>query len=149
MYRAFDVTVRRHLDPVWHRLSPATRQLVGDLHTLRQLLHALLSYDSVSFYEYLETILASNAPTSEPGAPQRQSQWLMSDEANMIFHEARARLWQEKQDDEGMSFELEELPKWKLLAKVLDEVEQDIYRDDSSSSHTLSLIHISEPTRPY
>lgn len=146
MYRAFDVTVRRHLDPVWHRLSPATRQLVGDLYTLRQLLHALLSYDSVSFYEYLETILASNAPTSEPGAPQRQSQWLMSDEANLIFHEARARLWQEKQDDEGMSFELEELPKWKLLAKVLDEVEQDIYRDDSSSSHTILIMVQSERT---
>ena len=70
----------------------------------------------------------------------------MSDEANMIFHEARARLWQEKQDDEGMSFELEELPKWKLLAKVLDEVEQDIYRDDSSSSHTILIMVQSERT---
>lgn len=147
MYRAFDYTVRRHLDPVWHRLSPATKQLVSDLYTLRQLLHALLSYDPVSFHEYLETILASNSHSSEPGAHQRQSQWLMSDASNIIFHEARARLWTEQSDgDGGMNFEPEELPKWKLLAEVLDEIEQEIYRDDTSSSQTILIMVNSDRT---
>ena len=38
MHRAFDLSVRRQLEPVWHRLGPNTRQLVGDLSTLRSLL---------------------------------------------------------------------------------------------------------------
>ena len=38
IFRAFDVVVRRQLDPIWHRVSAKTKQLVGDLTTLRNLL---------------------------------------------------------------------------------------------------------------
>lgn len=38
IFRAFDVMVRRQLDPIWHRVSAKTKQLVGDLTTLRNLL---------------------------------------------------------------------------------------------------------------
>lgn len=147
MYRAFDVAVRRQLEPVWHRLSPSTKQLVGDLNTLRHLLHALLSYDSVSFYIYLETILASNAPSTEAGAFQRQSQWLMTDAANIIFHEARARIWGERQECGDTELVLEELPKWKLLVDVLYEIEQDIYTNSSATSnHTILIMAKSDRT---
>jgi DNA excision repair protein ERCC-4 len=37
-FRAFDSMVRRQLDPVWHKVGPKTKQLVGDLTTLRNLL---------------------------------------------------------------------------------------------------------------
>ena len=37
-FRAFDQVVRRQLDPVWHKVGPKTKQLVGDLATLRSLL---------------------------------------------------------------------------------------------------------------
>ena len=118
MHRAFDVTVRRQLDPVWHRLAPSTKQLVADLGTLRTLLHYLISYDAVSFHTYLETILAANA--GEPGR-QRQSAWLLSDASNIVFREAQRRVWHET--SEGTTeLTLEEPPKWKLLLDVLDEV---------------------------
>lgn len=123
MHRAFDVAVRRQLDPVWHRLAPSTKQLVADLGTLRTLLHYLLSYDAVSFYTYLETVLAAN--TNDAGRP-RQSAWLMTDASNVIFSEARRRLWRET--NEGtVELVLEEPPKWKLLLEVLDEIEQEVY----------------------
>lgn len=123
MHRAFDVTVRRQLDPVWHRLAPSTKQLVADLGTLRTLLHYLISYDAVSFHTYLETILAANA--GEPGR-QRQSAWLLSDASNIVFREAQRRVWHET--SEGTTeLTLEEPPKWKLLLDVLDEVEQEVH----------------------
>ena len=37
-FRSFDMVVRRILDPVWHKVGPRTKQLVGDLATLRRLL---------------------------------------------------------------------------------------------------------------
>ena len=37
-FRSFDAIVRRQLDPVWHKVGPRTKQLVGDLATLRNLL---------------------------------------------------------------------------------------------------------------
>ena len=41
-FRSFDIVVRRILDPVWHKVGPRTKQLVGDLATLRRLLAYLL-----------------------------------------------------------------------------------------------------------
>lgn len=38
LHRAFDVIVRRQLDPVWHRLSYRTRQIVNDLTVLKSIL---------------------------------------------------------------------------------------------------------------
>ncbi|KAL4403163.1 DNA repair protein Rad16 [Malassezia pachydermatis] len=149
MHKSFDMIIRRQLDPVWHRLSPAIKQLVGDLSTLRSLLQALLSYDSVSFYVYLETILASNAPT-EPGARSHPSPWLLSDASNTIFREARDRIWRQRSDRAGdIEFVLEAPPKWSLLMKVMHEIEQDIYRHDeagTSSNYTILIMADSEKT---
>ena len=149
LYRAFDVLVRRQLEPVWHRISPGTKQLVGDLSTLRSLLHYLLTYDPISFYAFLETIVAANS-SSESGSRPRQSPWLLSDAADVIFREARGRLWKgdlrdarhateapvdEVEDAElsspfiprALQLVLEEPPKWRLLLEVLDEIEQTTY----------------------
>jgi DNA excision repair protein ERCC-4 len=37
-FKSFDALVRRQLDPIWHQVSSASKQLVGDLKILRQLL---------------------------------------------------------------------------------------------------------------
>ena len=38
LHRSFDLIIRRQLDPVWHRTSFKTRQIVGDLAVLRSML---------------------------------------------------------------------------------------------------------------
>lgn len=52
----------------------------------------LLSYDAITFHSYLETILASS--NSGPNGPkQNHSPWLLSDAANVIFKNAKARCY--------------------------------------------------------
>lgn len=38
LHRNFDVSIRRQLDPMWHRVSFRTRQIVSDLTDLRNIL---------------------------------------------------------------------------------------------------------------
>jgi len=38
LHKSFDVIVRRQLDPVWHRISWKTKQIVNDLTVLRRIL---------------------------------------------------------------------------------------------------------------
>ena len=38
IYRSFDGIVRQQLDPIWHRVSVRSKQLIGDIKTLRKLL---------------------------------------------------------------------------------------------------------------
>lgn len=143
MHRSFDVSIRRQLEPVWHRLGPNTRQLVGDLSTLRHLLHYLLSYDAVNFYTVLESIIASN--TGQDGSKQQMPQWLMCPAADMLFREARARLWTGEIQrglpykksrntfvPNGIELVLEEPPKWRLLLEILNEIEQSIYANENT-----------------
>nr|CDI54021.1 related to RAD1-component of the nucleotide excision repairosome [Melanopsichium pennsylvanicum 4] len=53
----------------------------------------LLTYDCVTFNTYLETILASSTTTSKGTTRQNQSAWLFMDAANVIFHEAKRRVY--------------------------------------------------------
>lgn len=53
----------------------------------------LLTYDCVTFNSYLETILASSTTTAKGTARQNQSAWLFMDAANVIFHEAKKRVY--------------------------------------------------------
>lgn len=38
LHRNFDVSIRRQLDPIWHRVTFRTRQIVSDLSDLRSIL---------------------------------------------------------------------------------------------------------------
>lgn len=38
LHKSFDVIIRRQLDPIWHRVSYRTRQIVNDLTVLRSIL---------------------------------------------------------------------------------------------------------------
>ena len=144
LHKQFDLVVRRQLDPVWHRVSWKTKQIVNDLTVLRGMLHTLLTYDAVAFNRHLDTILAAHSPP--PGSTrQNQSPWLFLDAAHTIFDTAKRRVYSGKTAGNGgddMEFlrpVLEEQPKWAILAEVLEEIDRDLYfnpvvRDDSNGS---------------
>lgn len=144
LHRSFDTIVRRQLDPVWHRTSFKTRQIVRDLSLLRTILHSLLTFDAVSFHKYLDTVLAASQPP--PGSTrQNMSPWLFLDAAHTMFDTAKRRVYTGKitessaKEQDGLNAVLEEMPKWALLAEILEEIERDMYfnpqqSDDSSGS---------------
>lgn len=145
LHRSFDAIVRRQLDPVWHRTSYRTRQIVRDLGMLRSILHSLLMLNAVDFHKYLDTVLAASQP-QQGSNRQNQSPWLFLDAAHTLFDSAKRRVYTGRISDgittseiDGLNPVLEELPKWGLLAEILEEIERDVYfhpqtQDDSSGS---------------
>ncbi|PWN35969.1 uncharacterized protein FA14DRAFT_146072 [Meira miltonrushii] len=138
IFPRFERVIRQQLDAVWHKISPKSKRLVADLKLLRTMLDYLLSYDAVRFQEYLETILLSQHNPANPNQATNydRSQWLTMDAANVIFKEAKARVYRAQDANSskrpswlppGIETTLEELPKWRLLREVLDEIEQDIH----------------------
>ncbi|KAF5580505.1 DNA excision repair ERCC-4 [Fusarium subglutinans] len=145
LLKNFDIMVRRQLDPNWHRVSWKTKQIVNDLTVLRTMLNSILAYDAVSFLQHLDTIHAAHSPP--PGSTrQTQSPWLFLDAAQTIFDTARRRVYSASAKDaaredniDSLRPVLEELPKWALLAEVLEEIDRDLYfeppvRDDSNGT---------------
>jgi DNA excision repair protein ERCC-4 len=147
LHKDFDIIVRRQLDPVWHRISWRSKQIVSDLTVLRGLLNSLLTYDAVSFQRLLDTVHAAHSPP--PGSMrQNQSPWLFLDAAQAIFTASKRRLYTGKinsnSSEDGTPLDalhpvLEELPKWSQLAAILKEIDEDLYfnptlRDDSNGT---------------
>ncbi|SPO00013.1 probable MUS-38 protein, involved in nucleotide excision repair [Cephalotrichum gorgonifer] len=149
LLKNFDVIIRRQLDPNWHRVSWRTRQIVNDLTVLRGMLHSILAYDAVSFLQHLDTVHAAHAPA--PGSTrQNESPWLFLDAAQTIFETARTRVYAAAGRATAAAAAadgnidilrpvLEELPKWAVLADVLEEIDRDLYfepptRDESSGT---------------
>ncbi|MBW0466646.1 hypothetical protein O181_006361 [Austropuccinia psidii MF-1] len=100
LHRSFDNIIRTHLNPIWHRVSPKTRQLVSDLTTLRKLLSYLLSFDCVMFYRFLETILFANSSNqTSTSVKQNESPWLFTSAADTIFSVAKNRVYIKTLDD--------------------------------------------------
>ncbi|CCJ30420.1 unnamed protein product [Pneumocystis jirovecii] len=133
LHKSFDIMIRRQLDFHWHLVSQKTKQLLSDLTTLRHILHYLLSYDCVSFYKILETILIAESSTSEI-EKREQSPWLLLDAANTIFKLAKERVYKkvvpEKiyvQESYGSILPvLENQPKWDVLREIMHEIETEI-----------------------
>ncbi|KAI5464163.1 DNA repair endonuclease XPF [Mariannaea sp. PMI_226] len=145
LLKNFDVMVRRQLDPNWHRVSWKTKQIVNDLTVLRTMLNSILTYDAVSFLQHLDMIHAAHSPP--PGSTrQNQSPWLFLDAAQTIFDTARRRVYSasakaaaRESNIDTLRPVLEELPKWALLAEVLEEIDRDLYfeppiKDDSNGT---------------
>ncbi|PNS14061.1 DNA repair protein rad16 [Sphaceloma murrayae] len=151
LHKNFDAIVRRQLNPVWHRTSFRTKQIVRDLALLRSILHYLLSFDAVSFCRYLDTVLAASTPP--PGSNrQNQSPWLFLDAAHTIFDTSKRRVYTGKVEGQKLHAAhgipdslhpvLEELPKWALLAEILDEIERDMYFNPSPQDSSNATILI-------
>lgn len=108
-FKSFDAVVRRQLDPVWHQVGPRTKQLVSDLATLRRLLIYLLTYDALAFHAYLETLIASQATTSNGATRQNHSLWMLTDAADIIFRTAKRRCYTLSKKSADRSSDLSEL----------------------------------------
>ncbi|KAF7913238.1 hypothetical protein BELL_0545g00090 [Botrytis elliptica] len=146
LHKQFDMVIRRQLDPVWHRVSWKTKQIVNDLTVLRGMLHSLLTYDAVSFNRHLDMILAAHQPPAG-STRQNQSPWLFLDAAHTVFDTAKRRVYTGKatrtDDVDSLKPVLEEQPKWSVLAEVLDEIDRDLYFNpvplDDSNGTTLIM----------
>jgi DNA excision repair protein ERCC-4 len=137
----FDRAITKVLEPVWHRLSPQTRQLVTDLKTLRTLFNALLSFDCVSFWGLLNSIQSMSTASRYP------AMWLLDPSADVIYKKAKERVYRlakpihfgrdENSQENSLVLHavLEENPKWKLLKEVLQEIiETHCQQNDESET---------------
>ena len=143
----FDAAIRRQLEPDWHRLSPATKQLVQDLRTLRSLLQTcLLQYDCVTFWRVLNSLKTLSAASRVP------SLWLLTPAANVLFRHAKERLYRlvRSEKEEGpwrLETILEENPKWKLLQQVLQEIHDKHKQQQSTNASDTRIHHHPHPHR--
>jgi DNA excision repair protein ERCC-4 len=145
-FRAFDYVLRSQLDPMWHRVSAKTKNLIQDLKIIRKLLSYLTCYDCVTFHSFIETLVAAAAPSSVFKA-EPSSSWLLLDAAQVAIASARKRVYRQKkkraslpasQNKTEMEPVLEHQPKWKILLDVLKEIhEERASLEDDGESLTL------------
>lgn len=115
----FEDLVQRQLNPIWHRIPPETRKMVGDISSLKQLLQDLLTEDAIAFYKQLELLRVANTKIGG----QEVTPWLLTEDASNLFSAAQARVHERKdpKDPASIRATLEELPKWRELAVLVDE----------------------------
>ena len=102
---------------------------MADLRTLRALAASLLRFDAVTFLAYLESLRATEGTGSV---------WLFHSAAHRVFEAAKARVYALRRGltpakrasaaapAPAVSIDpvLEPLPKWELLAEVLEELQE-------------------------
>ena len=118
MSKSFHKNLQQELDPIWHQLSWRTKHLVSDMKTLRSVLNHLTHYDCITFYSFVSALKTTDAAMKSGG-------WMMMDAAETLFVSAKSRVFPTED-----KLELEEVPKWKVLKEVLEEIKQD-NKDDS------------------
>ncbi|KAK9857610.1 hypothetical protein WJX84_003319 [Apatococcus fuscideae] len=144
LFKSFDEHVRRQLEAVWHTVSPRTKQVVADLKTLRELAEYLLHFDAVTFLTYLETLRAGEGISSF---------WLFHDAAHLILDEAKRRVYEvmnskkaseaagskrkAQEATSGFAIEpvLEELPKWRMVCKIVQELQSEGMLTEPNNGH--------------
>ncbi|SCW04039.1 LAFE_0H04566g1_1 [Lachancea fermentati] len=134
LHENFLKSIHAVLTPNWHRISFESKQLVKDISTLRKLLHALISYDAVDFYEIIKIILDANKPSVT--RKYSESPWLMAEESQAVISYAKKRVF------DGNEYELEELPKWEQLMAILEDISDE--RGNSVGSLGPTLIMCSD-----
>lgn len=129
LLKSLDRSIRRQLDPIWHRISTKTKQLVSDLNAIRQLLSHFTRYDAISFYSLLNT----HKTISGQQKQHQHSLWLYTEAADRLFKAAKSRIYSldttNKNVATGEQFtvnvHLEQNPKWTALREILLEIESD------------------------
>lgn len=171
LFKSFHEIVRQQLDSIWHIIGRKTKQLVGDLRTLRKLLDYLVRYDAVTYLKYLDALRVSEG---------MRSVWIFAGPSHRVFDFAKKRVYQvvradggkvgsanglikgvgrgrgdagkrrkigsnesasepsnsdktqetdngSSRDTPGIELEVvgEEMPKWKVLREVLEEIEEE------------------------
>lgn len=139
----FDRAIAHQLEREWHLVTPATKQLIADLRTLRTLFQQLIVADCVSFWNLLNNLKTTSAKTRHP------SLWLLTPAADLLFRRAKQRVYTIQRVVEPLPAStngstkacelpmarlvpvLEENPKWKLLKQILAEIKEEY--DNSQS----------------
>lgn len=85
--KSFATTIRRQLDPVWHKLPPRPSNS-WVISTLRQLLSYLPRYDAISYYSFLVNHQTMSGQQRFPSA------WLFTEAADRLLTAAKDRLYQ-------------------------------------------------------
>ena len=115
---AFDQQIRRQLDPIWHRVTLKSKQLVAELRVLRLLLGYLVQYDPISYCKFMETLILADA-ASGLGVSGFKSYWMMMDAAHSIIKTAQDRVYSVSKQDGSLKPCIEPVPKWRALEAVL------------------------------
>lgn len=115
---SFDVHLRRQLDPIWHRISLKSKQLVSELRILRILLDYLVSYDAISFCKFLETLVMADASSSSTGIALR-SYWLLLGTAQTIIQTAKDRVYTVDRTNGALRPAIEAQPKWHVVKDMI------------------------------
>ena len=145
----FDLSISRQLESDWHRLKPATKQLVSDLRQLRTLFYYLLQYDCISFWRLINNIKSMGASARTP------SLWLLTPAADRLFKIAKQRIYniiptkptaKNPNPVSRLKPVLEENPKWKLLHQILTEIEKKSKDEDSDSDARILVMVKDERT---
>ncbi|KAJ3347367.1 hypothetical protein HDU91_006792 [Kappamyces sp. JEL0680] len=145
--KSFDMLIRSQLEGIWQTASSKTKNLVGDLRFVRDLLRYLLQYDAVAFYSFLETERETVFASSKSAFKNNQFTWLHLDAANIVYAEGRKRVYsrnsQAPQTDpqipKGYDICVEEQPKWRAFVEVLREIEQDRSTNHGSRGSVLVM----------
>ncbi|KAJ3319627.1 hypothetical protein HDV06_006189 [Boothiomyces sp. JEL0866] len=131
-FKSFDFIINSQLE----RSSSKTRQIISDIKTCRTLLGYLDSYDSVTYYTFLETIREANKQNS---SFKVDNSWLLLDAANVVYSAAQHRVFVKKSDKinqdlpDGYQFNLEEQPKWRALLQIFKEIEKEREGDEKGN----------------
>lgn len=137
LFRAFDTKIRMQLDPQWHKLKPSTRGLVHDLTALRSLLGYLLSFDSVSFYQYLQTVLKDATEWANGEKKENPNPWTTLPAADVIVQTARGRVYKKvavQPDKEESAPPAAAKKNGSAVPQAQREQTEDAYWDDANDS---------------
>lgn len=153
LMKSFGNTIRRQLDPLWHKLPAKTKQLVNDLTTLRQLLTYLPRYDAISYYCFLVNHETMSGQQRFPSA------WLFTEAADRLFTAAKERVYRvvDKKTKNPINLRklgansaatkaftvknveldlvLERNPKWQALSQTLDDVHEEMQQKESVTQY--------------
>ncbi|CAH8641301.1 unnamed protein product [Schistosoma curassoni] len=150
----FDSLVSLYVDPVWNQLSSVSRRLVGDISSLRRLLHLLIEGDAVNFLTNMEGLrqaaLASLGVTqkseinSKRAASRGCPSWFLMDQADRLLASARSRVYA---DYSKKLLNVEISPKWKALVELLKEIYTNT--TDQTLSNTILILVSRENTARY
>lgn len=154
LFRSFDGIVRAKLGPVWDKIRPETKKLVGDLTVLRQLqkyvpsfpllflAHTdarldsfLLEFDCVAFNQFLETTVSGQNNWRE--SQDEKSEWLGTPAGETILSLSKARVFtkgtieEARNDEEGEHEEDGPSREEEEEMRAIQDVEEAIRREQA------------------
>ncbi|CAH8872393.1 unnamed protein product [Trichobilharzia szidati] len=152
----FDNLISLYVDPLWNQLSFISRQLIGDIASLRRLLRLLIEGDAVNFLTNIEDL--RQAALSSLGIGQKNElnsnprrtisrgcpSWFLMDQADRLLSSARSRVYS---DYSKKLLNVELNPKWKALLELLKDIHSKII--DQKSNKTILILVGRESTARY